>query len=68
MIVSLIYAGLCVILLSRPVYVHLVLLHLGRDEGGPEVYLSYFGYLLLSFVFIFWPMNRGIKALERIEI
>ncbi len=68
MIVSLIYAGLCVILLSRPVYVHLVLLHLGRDEGGPEVYLSYIGYLLLSFGFIFWPMNRGIKALERIEI
>lgn len=68
MIIALAYAGVTVMLCARPVYVHLYFSFTGVDIGGPEVYASYAGIVVITLLFIFIPLRKGAQALERIEI
>jgi len=68
MIISMAYAGVTVMLCARPVYTHLYKISLGRDIAGPEVWLSYLMMFVLTALFIYIPMKKGVVALENIEI
>ena len=66
MMLALTYAGLSVILISRPVYIHVE----GLTSAGIyniDIILSYGGFTLLTILFLFVPMGLGAKALRRRE-
>ncbi len=68
MVISLAYAGLAVMLCARPVYTHLYSVFIGRNIGGIEVWLSYAAMIIITVLFVYIPMQRGVKALENVEI
>ena len=68
MVISLAYAGISVMLCARPVYTHLYSVFTGRNIGGAEVWLSYLAMIIITGLFVYVPIKRGIKALENAEI
>ncbi len=67
MIISLIYAGVSVSLVAKPVQAHLMWIFMQRDIMGPAVYLSYIGFILLTILFVIVPMRIGVRSLDNME-
>ncbi|MDH4182951.1 MAG: hypothetical protein OEV92_01910 [Nitrospinota bacterium] len=68
MMISIFYAGISVMLIAHPVRMHLWGKLVLRDTSGPDIWLSYLAMLAITALLIFYPMARGKKALENMEI
>jgi ABC-2 type transport system permease protein len=67
MIGALVYTGLSVALIARPVHAHLLLLFRGIDQTGSWEWIHYGGVAALTAVATFAPMRLGTAALRRME-
>ncbi|MDH4185050.1 MAG: hypothetical protein OEV92_12560, partial [Nitrospinota bacterium] len=68
MMISIFYAGISVMLIAHPVRMHLWGKLVLRDTSGPDIWLSYLAMLAITALLIFYPMAKGKKALENMEI
>ncbi|MDH5510325.1 MAG: hypothetical protein OEZ32_08220 [Nitrospinota bacterium] len=68
MMVSIVYAGLSVMIIAHPVRRHLWGIFRMKETGGPDIWLSYLALVALTALMIYIPMKKGRKALEDIEL
>lgn len=66
MMISMTFAGLAVILISRPVYIHVKQLTRAGMYDIDNI-LSFGGLFLLTILFLFVPMSMGARALKKLE-
>ncbi len=68
MVLSLGFIGVMLLLAARPLYVHLARKFLHQPVGGVEVYLCYGAMVGLCLLTTLFPLQRGCRALERLEL
>ncbi len=68
MVLSLGFIGVMLLLAARPLYVHLARKFLHQPVGGVEVYLCYGAMVGLCLLTTLLPLQRGCRALERLEL
>jgi len=67
MISSLLYVGLVLVLVARPMYVHFKEKFLFQLVGGVEVPFFYAAIVLLSVLVTVLPMVRGVRSLRSMD-
>ncbi|QPJ66108.1 MAG: hypothetical protein G3M78_12175 [Candidatus Nitrohelix vancouverensis] len=68
MVFSLAYIGVLLALGARPVYVHFNETFLSRSLGGWDVPICYAATVLLTLFVAWWPMHKGERALQKMDL
>jgi len=68
MITSLAYIGFILVLVARPAYVHFNEIFFSRTVPGLSGEFCYILITIMSFAIALIPMNKGIRALEKMDL
>ncbi|MDH5477087.1 MAG: hypothetical protein OEY50_02030 [Nitrospinota bacterium] len=68
MMVSIVYAGISVMIIAHPVRRHLWAIFRNQESDGPDIWLAYIAMVALTALLIYFPMTWGRRALDKIEL